>query len=192
MTSENQPEDRTQRQRMISGEPYFADDPELEQGMLRARRLMTAYDAVAADDVLGAREVLVELLGRVGTDVTLRPPLYVDYGSNLTVGDRVFANYGLTALDCAPISIGDDTQIGPHVQLLTPTHPVDPDQRLTKVEAARPISIGSNVWIGGGVIVLAGVTIGDNAVIGAGSVVTGDIPANVVAVGNPARVIRQL
>lgn len=174
---------------MVTGEPYFADDAELVLAARRAHALMDEYNA--------AREVvrpgiLRELLGTVGEDVVLRPPLYVDYGTQLSIGDRVFANYGLTALDCAPISIGDDTQIGPHVQLLTPTHPLDPEERRSKVEAAGPISIGSNVWIGGGAIVLAGVTIGDNAVIGAGSVVTKDIPANSVAVGNPARVIRQL
>ena len=185
-------EERTARDRMLAGEPYFADDPELIAAAHRARSLMAAYDDVAPGDSLAAREILVDLLGSVGDEVTIRKPLYVDYGSQITVGDRVFANYGLTALDCAPITIGDDTQIGPHVQLLTPTHPVDADQRRTKIEAAGPITIGSNVWLGGGVIVLAGVTIGDNAVVGAGSVVVNDIPANSVAVGNPAKVIRQL
>ncbi len=185
-------EDRSQRERMLAGEPYLADDPELVAGAVRARRLMASYDDMRCDDHIGARQILVELLGSVGTDVTLRAPLYVDYGTQISIGDRVFANYGLTALDCAPITIGDDTQIGPHVQLLTPTHPFDADARLSKLEAAAPITIGSNVWIGGGVIVLAGVTIGDNSVIGAGAVVTQDVPANVVAVGNPARVIREL
>ena len=103
-----------------------------------------------------------------------------------------FAMMGLTALDVAPITIGDDCQIGPHVQLLTPTHPVEPQPRRDKLEAAKPITIGDNVWLGGGVVVCPGVTIGDNAVIGAGSVVTRDIPANVVAVGNPARVVREI
>ncbi len=183
---------RSQRERMLAGDPYRADDPELVAAMVRARRLMTSYEHVPSDDLIGARQILVELLGSVGTDVTLRPPLYVDYGTQISIGDRVFANYGLTALDCARISIGDDTQIGPHVQLLTPTHPLDPDERRSGLEAAAPITIGSNVWIGGGAIVLAGVTIGDNSVIGAGSVVTRDVPANVVAVGNPARVVREL
>jgi maltose O-acetyltransferase len=181
-------EQRTAREKMIAGEPYFADDPELIAGIVRARRLMTAYAEVPPDDRVGARQILEELFGSLGTDVAIRPPLYVDYGSQLTVGDRVFANFGLTALDCAPITIGDDTQIGPHVQLLTPVHPLDPTEWRTKIESAAPITIGRNVWIGGGAIVLAGVTIGDNAVIGAGAVVTKDIPANAVAVGNPARV----
>ena len=180
---------RSERDKMLAGEPYFADDPELVLAARRAHALMEEYN--------NAREVvrpgiLRELLGSVGEDVTLRPPLYVDYGTQLSIGDRVFANFGLTALDCAPITIGDDTQIGPHVQLLTPTHPLDPAERLSKIEGAGPIVIGTNVWIGGGAVVLAGVTIGDNAVIGAGAVVTRDVPANSVAVGNPARVIRKV
>jgi len=179
----------TQREKMLAGEPYFADDPELVAAARRARDLMTEYNSARE---LVRPGILSELLGSVGEDVAIRPPLYVDYGTQLTVGDRVFANFGLTALDCAPITIGDDTQIGPHVQLLTPTHPLDPDERRSKIEAAAPISIGRNVWIGGGAIVVAGVTIGDNAVIGAGSVVTRDVPADSVAVGNPARVLRQL
>lgn len=183
---------RSQRERMIAGDLYHADDPELIDAAVRARRLMTSYQHVPSDDLIGARQILVELLGSVGKDVTLRPPLYVDYGSQVTLGDRVFANFGLTALDCAAITIGEDTQIGPHVQLLTPTHPLDPDERRTGIEAAAPITIGRNVWIGGGAIVLGGVTIGDNSVIGAGAVVTRDVPPNVVAVGNPARVVREL
>lgn len=183
---------RTHRERMLAGEPYFADDPELVAAAKRARRLMTQYNATAADDRDTARAVLAELLGAIGEDSHIRAPLYVDYGTQIVVGDRVFANFGLTALDCAAITIGDDTQIGPHVQLLTPTHPIEPVARRSKVEAAAPITIGANVWIGGGAIVLAGVTIGDNSVIGAGAVVTRDVPANVVAVGNPARVIRPL
>lgn len=174
---------------MLAGEPYMADDPELVLAARRARGLMEEYNT--ARDVVRPG-ILRELLGSVGEEVSLRPPLYVDYGTQISIGDRVFANYGLTALDCATITIGDDTQIGPHVQLLTPTHPLDPDDRRTKIEAAGPITIGSNVWLGGGVIVLAGVTIGDNAVVGAGAVVTRDVPANSVAVGNPARVVKQL
>ncbi len=116
----------------------------------------------------------------------------VDYGENIHLGPRTFINYNLTALDVAAITIGADCQIGPNVQLLTPTHPIEPQPRRDKLEAARPISIGDNVWLGGGVIVCPGVSIGENSVIGAGSVVTRDIPANVVAVGNPARVIRSI
>ena len=116
----------------------------------------------------------------------------MDYGSQVTIGARCFVNYGLVALDVARITIGDDVQIGPNVQLLTPTHPVEPQARLEKWEAAKPIAIGNNVWLGGGAIVLPGVTIGRNAVVGAGAVVTRDVPANAVVVGNPARVVRRV
>lgn len=182
---------RSNREKMLAGEPYVADDPELIEGARRAQRFMDAYNAGGTTRE-ERQELLAGILGSVGAEVTLRAPLYVDYGTQLSVGDRVFANFGLVALDCAPISIGDDTQIGPNVQLLTPTHPLDPVERLSKVEAAGPITIGRNAWIGGGAIVLAGVKIGDNAVVGAGSVVTRDVPANSVAVGNPARVVKQV
>jgi maltose O-acetyltransferase len=118
--------------------------------------------------------------------------LFVDYGSNISIGARTFVNFNLTALDVAAITVGEDCQIGPNVQLLTPTHPLEPGPRRDKLEAARPITIGDNVWLGGGVIVLPGVSIGDDSVIGAGSVVTKDVPAGVVAVGSPARVVRTL
>jgi maltose O-acetyltransferase len=122
----------------------------------------------------------------------VKPPLYVDYGENLHIGARTFINYNLTALDVATITIGEDCQIGPNVQLLTPTHPREPQPRRDHLEAAAPITIGDNVWLGGGVIVCPGITIGDDSVIGAGAVVARDIPAGVLAVGNPARVIRKL
>ena len=122
----------------------------------------------------------------------MRGPLYVDYGAHLTIGPRTFVNYGLVALDVAPIEIGADCQIGPNVQLLTASHPVEPAPRRAKLESAAPITIGDNVWLGGGAIVLPGVTIGADTVIGAGAVVTEDIPAGLVAVGSPARVIRSV
>jgi maltose O-acetyltransferase len=178
--------------KMRDGEPYIADDPAIEAAWRRAMDLMDAYNASGASNTTGRRAILEELCAFVGEGVELRPPIYVDYGTNLTIGHRVFANFGLTALDVASITIGDDVQIGPHVQLLTPTHPTDPVERRDKWEAASPIVIGDNVWLGGGAIVLAGVTIGENSIIGAGAVVTKDIPANVVAVGNPAKVIKTL
>ena len=128
----------------------------------------------------------------LGDRVRLLPPVRVDYGDNIAVGEGTFVNYGLVALDVARISIGAHCQIGPNVQLLTPVHPLEPTPRACSLEAADPITIGDNVWLGGGVIVCPGVTIGDNCVIGAGSVVTKDIPASSLAVGNPARVLRQL
>ncbi len=180
------------RERMIAGDLYLADDPELAEQLLRAAELMEAYNSAPARDRRERRRLLTELLGHVGEGTEIRPPLRVDYGAHIRIGARSFANYGLVALDVAPITIGDDVQIGANVQLMTPTHPIDPQLRRAKWEAARPIAIGDNVWLGSGAIVLPGVTIGDNTVVGAGAVVTRDLPANVVAVGNPARVIRTI
>jgi maltose O-acetyltransferase len=183
---------RTQLERMLAGDLYIADDPEIARRQQRAVRLAARYQAAYVEDPDAARPLLAELLGSLGEEAHVRPPLYVDYGSSLSIGARTFVNFNLTALDVAAITIGEDCQIGPNVQLLTPTHPVEPQPRRDKLEAARPITIGDNVWLGGGAIVLAGVTIGDNSVIGAGAVVTKDVPADVVAVGNPARVVRTL
>ncbi|TMR41107.1 sugar O-acetyltransferase [Actinomadura geliboluensis] len=183
---------RSNRERMLAGDLYIADDPDLEAASRRAVALAHRYGEVYATDPDAARPILENLLGSIAPDAHIRPPLYVDYGSYITVGSGTFANFGLTALDVAPITIGSDVQIGPNVQLLTPTHPLAPERRRAKLEAAEPIVIEDNVWLGGGAIVLPGVTIGENSVIGAGAVVTKDVPANVVAVGNPARVIRSL
>jgi len=183
---------RSNRERMLAGDLYIADDPEIAADTLRAERLAAEYATAHLADPSAGRAVLVELLGSLGQGAEIRPPLFVDYGRYITVGAGTFINYNLTALDVAPITIGADCQIGPNVQLLTPTHPVAPSPRRAKLEAALPITIGDNVWIGGGAIVLPGVTIGENSVIGAGAVVTRDVPANVVAVGNPARVIRSI
>ncbi|MFE2462841.1 sugar O-acetyltransferase [Streptomyces sp. NPDC059402] len=183
---------RTNLERMQAGDLYIADDPEIARRQQRAVRLAARYQAAYAEDARAARPLLAELLGSLGDEAEVRPPLYVDYGSNISVGARTFVNYNLTALDVAAITIGEDCQIGPNVQLLTPTHPLEPGPRRDKLEAARPIVIGDNVWLGGGAIVLPGVTVGDNAVIGAGAVVTKDVPANVVTVGNPARPVRNV
>ncbi|MFC9970616.1 sugar O-acetyltransferase [Spirillospora sp. NPDC127200] len=177
---------------MLAGDLYIADDPDLDAASRRAVALAHRYGELYPADQDAARSVLEELLGSIAPDAHIRAPLYVDYGPHITVGSGTFVNFGLTALDVAPITIGADVQIGPNVQLLTPTHPLDPEQRRAKLEAAEPIVIEDNVWLGGGAIVLAGVTVGADSVIGAGAVVTKDIPANVVAVGSPARVIRRL
>jgi maltose O-acetyltransferase len=192
MTAQDRHEPLTMRQRMMAGEPYIADDPELGEMSAAALDLADQYNATSVRQRPLRRSLLEQLLGSVGEGTELRPPLRVDYGSNISVGARCFANYGLVALDVATITIGDDVQMGPNVQLLTPTHPVEPGPRRDKWEAARPIVIGDNVWLGGGAVVLPGVTIGENTVVGAGAVVTRDLPANVVAVGNPARVIRTI
>lgn len=183
---------RTNRERMLAGDLYIADDPESGRLHRRGMRLADEYHRAELAEDPGAREILRDLVGTLGEGAYVVPPLFVDYGENIHLGPRTFVNYNLTALDVAAITIGADCQIGPNVQLLTPTHPIEPQPRRDKLEAARPITIGDNVWLGGGVIVCPGVSIGENSVIGAGSVVTRDIPANVVAVGNPARVIRSI
>jgi len=183
---------RSQRKRMLAGDWYTPDDAELRALMQRAQRLAEQYAQTWKSDPMAAHEVLADLLGSLGENTVIRPPLYVDYGVHIHVGARTFANFGLVALDVAEITIGDDVQIGPNVQLLTPVHPVEPEPRRNKLEAGKPITIGNNVWLGGGAIVCPGVTIGENTVVGAGAVVTRDLPASVLAVGNPARVIREI
>jgi len=177
---------------MLAGDLCRADDAELGRDSRRAMGLVEAYNRSASGDAGERRRLLVELLDSFGADSEIRPPLHLDYGYHLRIGARTFVNVGLVALDVAVITIGDDVQIGPNVQLLTPTHPVDAGLRRAKWEAGRPITIADNVWLGGGVTVLAGVSIGENSVVGAGAVVTRDLPANVVAVGTPARVVRRL
>jgi len=177
---------------MLAGEPYFAGDPELQQLSRRASVLMGRYNRTSVEDDELRREILSDLLGQVGEGVVIRPPFHCDYGAQIRIGARTFVNFNLVALDVATITIGEDVQIGPNVQLLTPTHPTEPEPRRAKVEAAKPIAVGNNVWLGGGAIVCPGVSIGENTVVGAGAVVTRSLPANVVAVGNPAKVIRSL
>jgi maltose O-acetyltransferase len=189
--ADDRADDRSMKERMLAGDLYITDD-EILADQVRSQELMAAYNSAAPGDAKLRRQLLEELLGSIGERTEIRPPFYVDYGSRITIGSGCFANFGLVALDVAPITIGDDAQIGPNVQLLTPTHPVEPGPRRDKWEAAKPITIGNNVWLGGGVVVLPGVTIGDDTVVGAGAVVTKDLPAGVLALGNPARVVRSL
>jgi maltose O-acetyltransferase len=177
---------------MLAGDLYIADDPTLAAESRRAQALTKAFNDSSPHDGDGRRRILVELLGALGEAAEIRPPVYCDYGYHLSLGARTFVNFGLVALDVAPITIGDDVQVGPCVQLLTSTHPLDPELRRAKWEAAEAITIEGNVWLGGGVIVCPGVTIGADTVVGAGAVVTRDLPAGVVAVGSPARVVREL
>lgn len=183
---------RSNLERMLAGDQYIADDPEITRLTDRAAALTAKYNAAAAEDHAGRFAILCELLGSVGAGTVIRPPLRCDYGRQIHIGARFFANWGLVLLDVAKITIGDDVQVGPYVQLLTATHPTEPEPRRAKWEGSKPITIGHNAWLGGGAIVLPGVTIGENTVVGAGAVVVRDLPANVVAVGNPARVIRKL
>lgn len=182
----------SQRARMLRGDLYLADAPELAAARLAAARLCWRFNNLPPEAVEEGRAVLRELVGELGDGAEIRAPLYCDYGAQLRVGARSFINFGLVALDCAAITIGEDVQMGPNVQLLAATHPLSPKSRRAKWELAKPISIGDNAWLGGGVIVLPGVTIGPNTVVGAGAVVTRDLPASVVAVGNPARVVKTI
>ena len=184
------PDAPSMRERMLAGELYIADDAELAEQSARARALTHRLSMSDPSDAAGHRAILTELLASFGAGSELRPPFYCEYGYQTTIGVRCFVNWGLVSLDVAKISIGDDVQIGPSVQLLTATHPINPALRLDKWEAAKPIVIMDNVWLGGGVIVGPGVTIGHNTVVGTGAVVVRDLPPNVVAVGNPARAIR--
>ena len=177
---------------MLAGDLYLADDPELAREGRRAAALTKEYNESSPLEAAIRRRILGELLGSLGENTEIRPPFYCDYGFHTHIGARTFVNFGLAALDVAAIIIGDDVQIGPYVQLLTPTHPLEAEPRRAKWEAAEPITIGDNVWLGGGVIVCPGVTIGADTVVGAGAVVTDDLPAGVLAVGSPARLVRSL
>jgi len=183
---------RTNYERMLAGELYLADDLRIVAEQAEAHRLMEAYNATPSADRPGRDDILHRLFGSLGEDVVVRAPLYCDFGFHIALGDRTFVNFGLVALDVAPITVGADCQLGPDVQLLTPIHPLDAELRRDGWEQAAPITLGDNVWLGGGVIVLPGVTIGSDTVVGAGSVVSRDLPAGVLAVGTPARVVRTL
>jgi maltose O-acetyltransferase len=180
------------KQRMLAGEWYLPDDPELAADTRRRVALCAAYNAADSAPAGERARILRDLLGSVGEQVRIRPPFYCDYGYHIGIGDRSFVNFGAVLLDAAPITIGSDVQVGPYVQLLTPTHELDADRRRAGWERAAAITVGDNVWLGGGVIVCPGVTIDDDTVVGAGAVVTKDLPAGVLAVGNPARVVREL
>lgn len=182
---------RTNYQRMVAGDDYISDDPLITQAQAQATSRTAAFNQAYQDDPEASQTLAAELFGEFGEEAHVRGPVRVDYGTHISIGPRTFINWGLTAVDVAPVRIGADCQIGPGVQLLTATHPVSPTPRRDKVEGSAPVTLEDNVWLGGGAIICPGVTIGKNSVIGAGAVVTRDIPANVVAVGNPARVVRE-
>jgi maltose O-acetyltransferase len=182
---------RSQQQKMLAGELYDSLDPELVAARNRARDLCQSLNASREAELELRRQILLSLFGRGGDTALIQPPFYCDYGSNIELGERVFFNFNCIVLDVCRVQIGDYTQFGPGVQLLTPLHPMDAALR-RKQEYGAPIEIGSDVWVGGGALILPGVRIGSKTVIGAGSVVTRDIPGGVIAVGNPCRVIRDI
>ena len=175
---------------MLAGELYRGDDPLLLSERRRCQQLLREANAELDDDARFA--LLSDLLGSLGEGTVIMPPLRCDYGYNIAVGAHTFVNYGAVILDVAPVTIGERVQIATNVQLLTADHPLDPVARASGDELGRPIAVGAGAWLGGGAILCPGVSVGENSVIGAGSVVTRDIPASVVAVGNPCRVLRVL
>jgi len=166
---------------------YDPSEPERVRLRAAAAALLARYNRTSAEDSAERGKLLHELFGRVGPGTVIEPPFHCDYGSNISVGERFYANVGCVILDCTPVTIGDGVQLGPHVQLLAVSHPLDRASRAAGLEYGEPIGIGDDAWLGGGAIVLPGVTIGEGAVVGAGSVVTRDVAAEMVVAGNPAR-----
>jgi maltose O-acetyltransferase len=181
----------SEKSKMLSGELYDPLDPQLCSERQRCRDLCKRLNDSREDQAQERRMILKELLG-AETDVWIQPPFFCDYGTNISLGSKVFFNFNCVVLDVMKVTIGDNVLFGPSVQLYTATHPVEPEIRRQWLEFAKPVTIGSDVWVGGGAIVCPGVTIGARSVIGAGSVVTRDVPQDVVAAGNPCKVIRHL
>lgn len=181
----------TEREKMLAGELYDALDPELVAGRERARDLCQALNATREREAEARRAILRELFGRGGETVWMQPPFFCDYGTNIELGERVYFNFNCVVLDVCSVRIGDYTMFGPGVQILTPMHPMNAQERRGK-EYGKPIEIGADVWVGGAALIMPGVRIGSRTVIGAGSVVTRDVPDGVFAAGNPCRVVREI
>ena len=180
------------KERMLRGELYVADDPDLAADHARAQRILDRYNVTGHDEQDERDALLHELLGSVGEGVVVKPAFRCDYGTYVSIGDGTFLNYDCVMLDIAPIALGSTCWLATQVQLLAATHPIDPGPRRDGWEYGAPITIADNVWLGGGVIVCPGVSVGEHTVVGAGAVVTRDLPAGVVAYGNPARVVREI
>jgi maltose O-acetyltransferase len=182
---------KTEKEKMLAGELYDPLDAQLSRERQRCRDLLKQLNDSREDQTEERRHILTELFGRA-TDAWIQPPFYCDYGYNLHLGRKVFFNFNCVVLDVMPVRVGDNVLFGPSVQVYTATHPLRAADRRSWLELAKPVTIGSDVWIGGAVVICPGVTIGDRSVIGAGSVVTRAIPADVFAAGNPCREIRKL
>lgn len=177
---------------MLAGEMYNAADPQLADERRRARDLCKSLNDSHVNELELRSQILQNLFGSAGADVWIEPPFYCDYGSNIFLGNRVYFNFNCIILDPAAVIIGSNVLIGPAVQIYTATHPIRASERSKGLEFARPVNIGSDVWIGGGAVICPGVSVGSRSVVGAGSVVTQDIPADVFAAGHPCRIIRQI
>lgn len=182
----------TDKEKMLSGKLYLASDEELRQDRLRARKLTWLFNQTMEEQMDYRRQLLTELFGYAGKNIHVNPTFRCDYGYNIKVGDNFYANYDCIILDICKVEIGNNVLLGPRVSLFTASHPIDSQVRATGLECGRPIVIGDDVWIGGSTIVNPGVTIGDRTIIGAGSIVTHDLPDDVIAAGNPCRVLRPL
>lgn len=183
---------KSEKEKSLTGELYDASDPELTEERRRTRLLTKLFNDSRDDETELRENILRELFGKTGVGLYIEPPFFCDYGSNITVGDKVFFNFNCVVLDVAQVTIGSNVLFGPNVQIYAATHPLDWKIRAAWLELGKPVTIGSDVWVGGGTIICPGVTIGDRTVIGAGSVVTKDIPSDVLAAGNPCRVIKSL
>lgn len=184
---------KTEKEKMLAGEIYNATDADLLRELNEVKTTLQRYNSLPPTDREAMRQMLRALLGHIGDEnITIVQPFYCDYGRQISVGRRFFANFGFTVLDEAPVNIGDDCFIGPHVSIFTACHPTDPEARKTRQEWAKPVTIGNDVWIGGNAVILPGVTIGNGVTIGAGSVVVHDIPDRCIAVGNPTKVVKRL
>jgi maltose O-acetyltransferase len=183
---------KTEKEKMVAGELYNPLDEELSADRVKTRLLLKELNESWEDEPAERLRIMKELLPNATTDLWLQPPFFCDYGYNMKIAERVFFNFNCVVLDVAPVVIGSRTMFGPNVQIYTATHPMNPVERSSGVEYAKPITIGDDVWVGGSVVICPGVTIGDRSVIGAGSVVTKNIPSDVFAAGNPCRVIRNL
>jgi len=183
---------RTEKEKMMACELYDAFTPEIYNERMACRPFIFDFNSTRPSEVKKRTEILQKIFGQFGANSIIEPPFQCDYGRQIYWGENSFANFNLVIIDTCPVHVGNYVLMGPDVRLYSGTHPTDPQTRLDGLEYGKPIRIGNNVWIGGATVVLPGVTIGDNSVIGAGSVVTKDIPANVVAVGNPCKVIKQL
>ncbi|MGX7417845.1 sugar O-acetyltransferase [Carnobacterium gallinarum] len=183
---------KSEKEKMLAEELYLASDEELVADVKRSRRLTRLFNSTTEEQLSYRQDLLKELFAKTGEKIYIEPPFYCDYGSNIEIGENFYANFDCVILDVAAVEIGRNVMFGPKVNLFTAGHPVDPAVRISGLEFGRKITIGDNVWIGGNTSVNPGVKIGANTVIGSGSVVTKDIPENVIAAGNPCRVLRQI